>query len=68
MLIENSLSITIACIIIVFIIIIWIIDIIRILFADNVDKIVKIAINGLEWTIILTIIIWILKHIQKYIG
>lgn len=68
MLIENSLSITIACIIMVFIIIIWIIDIIRILFADNVDKIVKIAINGLEWTIILTIIIWILKHIQKYIG
>ena len=68
MLIENSLSITIACIIMVLIIIIWIIDIIRILFADNVDKIVKIAINGLEWTIILTIIIWILKHIQKYIG
>ena len=68
MLIENSLSITIACIIMVLIIIIWIIDIIRILFADNVDKILKIAINGLEWTIILTIIIWILKHIQKYIG
>ena len=68
MLIENSLSITIACIIMVFIIIIWIIDVTKILFADNVDKIVKIAINGLEWTIILTIIIWILKHIQKYIG
>lgn len=68
MLIENSLSITIACIIMVLIIIIWIIDVTKIIFADKVDKILKIAINGLEWTIILTIIIWILKHIQKYIG
>ena len=68
MLIENSLSITIVCIIMVLIIIIWIIDVTKIIFADKVDKILKIAINGLEWTIILTIIIWILKHIQKYIG
>ena len=68
MLIENSLSITIACIIMVLIIIIWIIDVTKIIFTDKVDKILKIAINGLEWSFILVLLIWVLKYIQKYIG
>lgn len=56
MLIEYSLSITIACIIMTLIGIIWAIDIIRIAFADNVDKITKIVFNGLKWTFILTLL------------
>lgn len=68
MLIEDSLSITIACIIMTLIGIIWTIDIIRILFADNVDKITKIALNGLKWTIILTLIMWVINHFKIYIS
>ena len=68
MLIEDSLSITIACVIIALIGLIWTIDIIRIVFADNVDKITKIAFNGLKWTIILTIIMWVIDHFKSYIG
>lgn len=68
MLIEDSLSITIACVIMALIGIIWTIDIIRIVFADNVDKITKIALNGLKWTIILTIIMWVINHFKSYIG
>lgn len=41
MLIEDSLSITIACVIMVLIGFIWAINILRIVFADNVDKITK---------------------------
>lgn len=68
MLIEDSLSITIACVIMALIGIIWTIDIIRIVFADNVDKITKIALNGLKWTIILTLIMWVINHFKSYIG
>lgn len=68
MLIEDSLSITIACVIMALIGIIWTIDIIRIVFANNVDKITKIALNGLKWTIILTIIMWVINHFKSYIG
>ena len=68
MLIEDSLSITIACIIMALIGLIWTIDIIRIVFADNVDKITKIALNGLKWTIILTIMMWVINHFKSYIG
>lgn len=68
MLIEDSLSITIACVIMVLIGIIWTIDIIRILFADNVDKITKIAFNGLKWTFILTLLMWVINHFKSYIG
>ena len=68
MLIEDSLSIAIACVIMILICIIWAIDIIRILFADNVNKITKIALNGLKWTIILTLIMWVIKYFKNYIG
>ena len=68
MLIEDSLSITIACIIMVLIGVIWTINIIRILFADNVDKITKIALNGLKWTFILTLLMWVISHFKSYIG
>ena len=68
MLIEDSLSITIACIIMSLIGIIWTIDIIRIVFADNVDKITKIAFNGLKWTFILTLLMWVINHFKSYIG
>ena len=56
MLIEDSLSITIACVIMVLIGFIWTINILRIVFADNVDKITKIAFNGLKWTFYINII------------
>ena len=46
--IEDSLSITIACIIMILIGFIWTINILRIAFADNVNKITKIAFNGLK--------------------
>lgn len=68
MLIEDSLSITIACVIMVLIGFIWTINILRIVFADNVNKITKIALNGLKWTIILTIIMWVIDHFKNYIG
>lgn len=68
MLIEDSLSITIACVIMVLIGLIWTIDIIRIAFADNVDKITKIAFNGLKWTFILTLLMWVINHFKSYIG
>ena len=68
MLIEDSLSITIACVIIALIGLIWTIDIIRIVFADNVDKIIKIAFNGLKWTFILTLLMWVINHFKSYIG
>lgn len=66
--IEDSLSITIACIIMTLIGIIWVIDIIRIAFADNVDKITKIVFNGLKWTFILTLLMWVINHFKSYIG
>ena len=66
--IEDSLSITIACVIMVLIGLIWTIDIIRIAFADNVDKITKIAFNGLKWTFILTLLMWVINHFKSYIG
>ena len=56
MLIEDSLSITIACVIMVLIGFIWTINILRIVFADNVDKITKIPFNGLKWTFYINII------------
>lgn len=68
MLIEDSLSITIVCIIMSLIGIIWTIDIIRIVFADNVDKITKIAFNGLKWTFILALLMWVINHFKSYIG
>ena len=68
MLIEDSLSITIACVIMVLIGLIWTIDIIRIAFADKVDKITKIAFNGLKWTFILTLLMWVINHFKSYIG
>lgn len=68
MLIEDSLSITIACVIMVFIVFIWAINILRIVFADNVDKITKIAFNGLKWTFILTLLMLVIKHFKSYIG
>ena len=68
MLIEDSLSITIACVIMVLIGLIWTIDSIRIAFADNVDKITKIAFNGLKWTFILTLLMWVINHFKSYIG
>ena len=68
MLIEDNLSITIACIIMILIGIIWAIDIIRIAFADNIDKITKIAFNGLKWTFILTLLMWVIDHFKSYIG
>ena len=68
MLIEDSLSITIACVIMVLVGFIWAINILRIIFADNVDKITKIAFNGLKWTIILTLIMWVISHFKSYIG
>lgn len=68
MLIEDNLSITIACIIMTLIGFIWTINILRIVFADNVDKMTKIAFNGLKWTIILTLIMWVISHFKSYIG
>lgn len=68
MLIEDSLSITIACVIMVFIVFIWAINILRIVFADNVDKITKIAFNGLKWTLILALLMWVIKHFKSYID
>ena len=68
MLIEDSLSITIACVIMVLIVFIWTINILRIVFADNVDKITKIAFNGLKWTLILALLMWVIKHFKSYID
>ena len=68
MLFEDSLSITIACIIMVLIGVIWTINIIRIVFADNVDKITKIALNGLKWTFILTLLMWVINQFNNIIG
>ena len=68
MLIEDNLSITIACVIMVLIGFIWAINILRIVFADNVDKITKIAFNGLKWTLILTLLMWVINHFKSYIG
>lgn len=68
MLIEDSLSITIACVIMVLIGFIWAINILRIVFADNVDKITKIAFNGLKWTLILALLMWVIKHFKSYID
>ena len=61
MLIEDNLSITIACVIMVLIGFIWTINILRIVFADNVDKITKIAFNGLKWTLILALLMWVMS-------
>ena len=68
MLIEDSLSITIACVIMILIGFIWTINILRIVFADNVDKITKIAFNGLKWMLILTLLMWVIDHFKSYIG
>ena len=68
MLIEDSLSIAIACVIMILIGFIWTINILRIVFADNVDKITKIAFNGLKWTLILTLLMWVINHFKSYIG
>ena len=68
MLIEDSLSITIACVIMVLIGFIWTINILRIVFADNVDKITKIAFNGLKWTFILTLLMWVINHFKKQLN
>ena len=68
MLIEDSLSITIACVIMVLIGFIWTINILRIVFADNVDKITKIGFNVLKWTFILTLLMWVIDHCKSYIG
>lgn len=68
MLIEDSLSITIACIIMTLIGFIWTINILRIVFADNVNKITKIAFNGLKWMFILTLLMWVINHFKSYIG
>lgn len=68
MLIEDSLSITIACVIMVFIGFIWTINILRIVFADNVNKITKIAFNGLKCMFILTLLMWVINHFKSYIG
>ena len=66
--IEDSLSITIACVIMVLIGFIWTINILRIVFADNVNKITKIALNGLKWTIISAIAMWGLNQFNNIIG
>ena len=68
MLIEESLNITIACVIMVLIGFIWTINILRIVFADNVDKIIKIGFNVLKWTFILTLLMWVIDHFKSYIG
>ena len=68
MLIEDSLSITIACVIMILIGFIWTINILRIIFADNVNKITKIALNGLKWMLILTLLMWVIDHFKSYIG
>ena len=68
MLIEDNLSITIACVIMVLIGFIWTINILRIVFADNVDKITKIAFNGLKWMFILTLLMWLIEHFKSYID
>ena len=68
MLIEDRLSITIACVIMILIGFIWTINILRIVFADNVDKITKIAFNGLKWTLILALLMWVISHFKSYIG
>ncbi len=68
MLIEDSLSITIACVIMVLIGFIWTINILRIVFADNVNKITKIALNGLKWTIISVIAMWGLNQFNNIIN
>ena len=68
MLIEDNLSITIACVIMVLIGFIWAINILRIVFADNVDKITKIGFNVLKWTFILTLLMWVIDHFKSYIG
>ena len=68
MLIEDSLSITIACVIMILIGFIWTINILRIVFADNVDKITKIGFNVLKWTFILTLLMWVIDHFKSYIG
>ena len=68
MLFEDSLSITIACVIMVFIGFIWTINILRIVFTDNVDKITKIAFNGLKWTFILALLMWVIYHFKSYID
>lgn len=68
MLIEDSLSITIGCAIMVLIGFIWTINILRIAFADNVDKITKIAFNGLKWMFILTLLMWLIEHLKSYID
>ena len=68
MLIDDSLSITIACVIMVLIGFIWTINILRIVFADNVDKITKIGFNVLKWTFILTLLMWVIDHFKSYIG
>lgn len=68
MLIDDSLSITIACVIMVLVGFIWAINILRIIFADNVDKMIKIAFNVLKWTFILTLLMWVIDHFKSYIG
>ena len=68
MLIEDNLSITIACVIMILIGFIWTINILRIVFADNVDKITKIGFNVLKWTFILTLLMWVIDHFKSYIG
>ena len=68
MLIDNSLSITIACVIIIFLGFIWFVDIIRIVFANNTDKIMKIAFNAIKWLMLMTILMWVINHFKSYIG
>ena len=68
MLIDDSLSITIACVIMVLVGFIWAINILRIIVADNVDKITKIGFNVLKWTFILTLLMWVIDHFKSYIG
>ena len=66
--IDNSLSITIACGIMAFFGFVWLIEVFRILFASNTAKIAKIGFNGLKWTILMTVIMWGLYYFQDIID